>query len=163
MEKNVIRAILAHDKEWGIGKDGGLPWPKNSEDLKWFKESTSQSAVVMGRKTWDSLPFKLPDRVNVVISSDKTITGPDEIYSNQFKEQIVELSYDLPIWIIGGATIIEQCLDIIDELWLNEVEGSYDCDTFLDEERIKKMFLPEAKEVKSFGTITKWTLNEKLS
>ena len=65
----MIRGILAHDKECVIGKDGGLPWPKNSEDLKWFKECTEHSIVVMGRKTWESLPFKLPNRDTVVVTS----------------------------------------------------------------------------------------------
>jgi dihydrofolate reductase len=162
----MIRGILAHDKEWGIGKDGDLPWPKNAEDLKWFKDSTKHSAVIMGRKTWDSLPFKLPNRTNIVITSsfaEDMKRQPDQIFNVQFKQQIVNLNYEMPIWIIGGATIIEQCLDIIDELWLNEVEGSYDCDTFLDKEVITNQFYASATEHKSFGTITKWKLNEKLS
>ena len=59
----MIRAILAHDAYWGIGKDGDLPWPKNPDDLKWFKECTEGGVVVMGKTTWDSLPNKpLPKR-----------------------------------------------------------------------------------------------------
>ena len=49
----IVTAILACDDEWGIGKDGELPWPKNSADLKWFKSTTLNCAVVMGRGTWD--------------------------------------------------------------------------------------------------------------
>jgi len=162
----MIRAILAHDKDWGIGKDGDLPWEKNPEDLKWFKECTKHSAVIMGRKTWESLPFKLPQRTNIVITSQFNYEWPkvpDNVFSAQIKQQIVNLNYELPVWIIGGAELVHSCLDIIDELWLNEVEGSYDCDTFLDKELITEKYSAEAVEEKDFGTITKWTLNEKLS
>ena len=63
----MIKAILACDEDWGIGKDGELPWPHNSADLKWFKENTTGGVVVMGKSTWDSLPFKpLPKRENII-------------------------------------------------------------------------------------------------
>ncbi len=65
----MIRAILACDQDWGIGKDGDLPWPHNPADLKWFKESTLDSTVVMGKTTWDSLPVKpLPNRQHIVVA-----------------------------------------------------------------------------------------------
>ena len=66
----MIRAILACDENWGIGKSGALPWPHNPADLKWFKASTLNHTIVMGKATWDSLPVKpLSNRVNVVVSS----------------------------------------------------------------------------------------------
>ena len=66
----MIRAILACDEDWGIGKAGTLPWPHNPADLKWFKETTSGGVVAMGKATWDSLPNKpLPNRNNIVITS----------------------------------------------------------------------------------------------
>ena len=68
----MIRAILACDQDWGIGKDGDLPWPHNPDDLKWFKEQTTGSVVAMGKRTWDSLPTKpLPNRNNVVVTSSE--------------------------------------------------------------------------------------------
>lgn len=155
----MIRGILAHDQQWGIGKDGELPWPKNSEDLKWFKECTKNDVVVMGRKTWESLPFKLPKRTNIVVTTQFNYEWPkvpDNIFREDFKEQCVALNYEKPVWIIGGADLIRQSLDIMDEIWLNEVEGSYDCDTFLDKELITENFVDFSTEEKSFGTITKW-------
>jgi len=67
----VIRAILACDDNWGIGKNGTLPWPHNPADQKWFKECTINSTVVMGKTTWDDpdMPKPLPKRRNVVITS----------------------------------------------------------------------------------------------
>lgn len=155
MEKNMIRGILAHDQEWGIGKDGGLPWPKNSEDLKWFKECTEHSTVVMGRKTWESLPFKLPNRDNVVVTSGDGPIGADIVGDLKSILKILpQIKTD--IWIIGGAQLVESMLYYIDELWLNEVQGNYDCDTFLDKEKITEYYSEDSTEVKSFGTITRW-------
>ena len=152
----MIKGILAHDSYWGIGKDGDLPWPKNSDDLKWFKECTNGCAVVMGRNTWESLPFKpLPNRQNIVVSTTE-IEGATHTFGEGFKERIVDLNFEFPVWIIGGAQLIEGCLDIIDELWLNNVEGDYYCDTFLPAKKITKMFYPANTEVKSFGIVTKW-------
>jgi len=64
-----INAIVAVDEHWGIGKDGTMPWPHLSEDLKRFKKLTDGSMIVMGKNTWLSLPKRpLPGRENVVIS-----------------------------------------------------------------------------------------------
>ena len=166
MEKNLIRAILAHDSRWGIGKDGDLPWPKNSEDMKWFKECTNESVVVMGRNTWDSLPYSfcpLPNRYNVIVSN--TLGTLDHLMVEVVKPDIYKsrlniLSSTQDVWIIGGAQLINSSLDIIDELWLNNVQGDYDCDTFLPKEQIMKQFSATSWEVKSFGTITKWIKND---
>ena len=152
----MIKGILAHDSYWGIGKDGDLPWPKNSDDLKWFKECTNGCAVVMGRNTWESLPFKpLPNRQNIVVSTTE-IEGATHTLGEGFKERIVDLNFEYPVWIIGGAQLVEHCLDIIDELWLNNVEGNYDCDIFLPKKKITELFHPANTEVKSFGIVTKW-------
>jgi dihydrofolate reductase len=166
MEKSMknVNAILAHDAFWGIGKDGDLPWPKNSDDLKWFKEKTVGGVVVMGRKTWESLHVKpLPNRLNYVISSSNNISrgyhgtyGGDNIVE-VIKDKIVKRYSDQSkIWIIGGAQLVESCLEIIDELWLNDVGGVYDCDTFLPKQKITEQFHMGSVEVLSFGIITKW-------
>ena len=66
-----IHMIWAQDNNNAIGRDGTLPW-HFSEDLKNFKKLTTGSPIIMGRKTWDSLPIKpLPDRRNIVLSSTK--------------------------------------------------------------------------------------------
>ena len=155
----MIRAILAHDAYWGIGKDGDLPWPKNSEDLTWFKESTAGGVVVMGRKTWESLPRKpLPGRENIVIASGAvdgvgiSISG-DPISALDY---IKEMFDDADIWVIGGAQLLEGCLPVIEELWLNNVGGDYECDVFLPKQSITGLFEPLTTETKSFGVITKW-------
>lgn len=79
-----VNAILACDTEHGIGKNGGLPWPHNPADMKWFADNTRDGVVVMGRKTWDSLGnMRLKGRVNVVLSGDvASVKGnPDVAFS----------------------------------------------------------------------------------
>ena len=131
----MIKAILACDQDWGIGKDGDLPWPHNPEDLKWFKKSTTGSVVVMGKSTWDSLPVKpLPNRNNIIItSSEKDIdqAGYQFIKFDIAKEELVNMSKSQDVWIIGGAKLVKGLLDIIDEFHLSRIQGSFDCDTFL--------------------------------
>jgi dihydrofolate reductase len=161
-----IKAILAHDSRWGIGRHGDLPWPKNTEDLKWFRKMTDGQSVVMGRKTWESLKVKpLPNRLNFVITStsmENYNPAPHASYGGddvtKIIKDVIEARYGGidDIWIIGGAQLIESCLDIIDELWLNNVGGDYDCDIFLPKEKITEMFRADSVEVKIFGTVTKW-------
>ena len=136
----MIKAILACDQDWGIGKDGDLPWPHNTEDLKWFKESTIGGVVVMGKSTWNSLPRKpLPNRENIIITSseqDKEQDGCQFIKFKIAKKELVNMSKSRDVWIIGGAKLVKGLLDIIDEFHLSRIQGSYDCDTFLSKSLI---------------------------
>jgi dihydrofolate reductase len=154
----MIRAILAHDSQYGIGKDGDLPWPKISEDLKWFKESTSGSTVVMGRNTWNSLPFKpLPNRHNVVVSRNTNLKSDiiEVLRPDIYKSRMNVMSQHEDVWIIGGAQLLESSLDIIDELWLNNVGGEYDCDVFLPYRKIESIFKVDKMEIRTFGVVSK--------
>jgi len=138
----MIRAILACDDEWGIGKNGDLPWPHNPADLRWFKQCTDGDVVVMGRNTWDSLPVKpLPKRKNLVVSQTAQPQPNVEVVKPDiFKSRLHILAEEMPVWIIGGAHLIETSLDIIDEIWLSQIEGTYDCDTFLPRTAIELTF-----------------------
>ncbi len=139
-----MKAMLACDQDWGIGKDGDLPWPHNPEDLKWFKKSTTGSVVVMGKSTWDSLPRKpLPNRNNIVITSsaqDKDKGGYHYIKIDNAKTDLTNMNKLQDGWIIGGAKLVEGLLSIIDEIHLSQIRGSYDCDTFLPRTLIEEKF-----------------------
>jgi dihydrofolate reductase len=159
MEKNMIRAILAHDSEWGIGKDNSLPWPKNSEDLKWFKECTTGSTIMMGRNTWESLPFKpLPNRINAIVTSQRTKDTLGCIVADMkgMLKILPQMKAQKDIWVIGGAQLFDGMLPYIDEIWLNNVGGNYNCDTFLPKEKVIQMYYIGDVEEKSFGIVTKW-------
>lgn len=150
----MIYAIFACDDNWGIGKNDTLPWPHNSADLKWFKSSTEHSTIMMGRKTWNSLPVKpLPKRKNIVVSSSSVEGAHTSITIEQLKKiTIPMLEYADDIWIIGGAQLFESCIDEIDEVWLSRIKNNYDCDTFLPKSLIKEKF--EIYEHYFDGTLT---------
>lgn len=160
----MIRAILACDEDWGIGKDGDLPWPHNPADLKWFKQCTDGGVVVMGRKTWESLPRKpLPNRMNYVITSDPNI---EPGYYGRFSSKDIgrairsTIQYRMipepDIWIIGGAQLVESCLKIIDEIWLSRIQGTYDCDTFLPRNIIETTYELFSSEWEGDVYVDKW-------
>lgn len=154
----MIKAILACDQEWGIGKNGALPWPHNSADLKWFKQHTNNSTIVMGRKTWESLPVKpLPNRENIVVTSG-LVKGPDVVVDiRSFYKILPQIKFQKDVWIIGGAQLVEHCLDVIDEFYLSRIEGVYNCDTFLPADLIMDNFnLYDAEETDSDLYIEKW-------
>ncbi len=141
----MIKAILACDEEWGIGKDGDMPWPHNPADLKWFKENTTGGVVVMGKSTWTSLPFKpLPRRKNIIVTSSKQEFGTSDyefVTITNIKPKLLKIKETKDVWIIGGAKLIEGLLDIIAEFYLSQIKGVYNCDTFLPEKLIKENYL----------------------
>ena len=136
-----VKAILACDADWGIGKDGNLPWPHNPADLKWFKQSTLNHTVVMGKATWDSLPVKpLPNRVNVVVSSSDILAKVDVLSISDLRLRLSSMDTDQDVWIIGGARLIEGMMDYIDEFHLSQINGTYNCDTFLPSTVIQELY-----------------------
>jgi dihydrofolate reductase len=131
----MIKAILATDFKNGIGKNGTLPWIKNKEDLKHFKEKTIHNIVVMGSKTWEDpiFPRPLKDRENYVITSKNSGFSGATIISSNILETIIQLDKNSQkdVWIIGGTKIFELCKDIIEEWHITKFVGNFDCDVFL--------------------------------
>ena len=102
--------IYACDLNGAIGKDGDLPW-RQSSDLQHFKRITLGGTIVMGRKTWESLPGKLPGRRNIVMSRSKR--EDIEILSY---EEVISLSHEQDVFIIGGGEIYNLFIDDVREL-----------------------------------------------
>lgn len=115
-----MKAIVAIDKLWGIGNKGELLY-YNKEDMKFFKKMTTNKVVVMGRKTYESLPNKEPlkDRINLVITS-KGYTNHDNVVFGDFNEINEEIKkYDTnDIFIIGGQSIYEQFIHRCDTIYV---------------------------------------------
>ncbi len=136
-----VNAILACDIEHGIGKNGGLPWPHHSEDMKWFRENTEGGIVVMGRKTWESIGCRpLPRRKNIIVTNSKVYGDYDSVYHGDMQKLLQVIQSDNPgidVWVIGGGNIYEQALPYCDNLYLTLFHGKYDCDTFVDAELFK--------------------------
>ena len=157
MSKHPLYIIVAVDEANGIGYQGQIPWHLKG-DMQFFKKITTetsvpgkQNMVVMGRKTWESLPERfrpLPDRVNVVLSRnhDYKLMGA-ELFNSL--EQVVTVADDSveKIFVIGGATVYAQALrsGLIDGIYLTRIARKFNCDAAFPE-------VPtEFKQVKSFG------------
>lgn len=116
----MITLIAAHDRNRAIGKDGGIPW-HIPEDLALFKRETLGGAIIMGRKTWDSLPFKpLKDRLNIVVSRDKSLHD-HVVPSVQDAITLARAQAYFRIYGIGGQGIYEAMLPLADRLLITEV------------------------------------------
>lgn len=131
----MIRAIFACDRDNGIGKAGTLPWRHNSEDLKWFKESTDGDVVVMGRRTWNDpkMPKPLPNRYNIVLTSQDIPAGPNVVLRDIDSVIAHATSFEQDVWVIGGKHTFDQLMHICEEVWISRINGYYDCDTHLND------------------------------
>ena len=158
-----INLIWAQDANGGIGKNNSLPW-HISADLINFKKLTLHHTVIMGRKTWDSLPKKpLPNRRNIVLTSKKIsdVETYDSIDSclNSLKADNIK-----DIFIIGGHMIYDGFFKYANILHITFIEQSApDIDTFfpISIDEIKKTYQIDSKRKLSDGcTYTKWIKNK---
>ncbi len=121
--------IAAIGKNNELGKNNDLIW-HFKEDMKFFKETTMGSAVIMGRKTFESLPKALSGRRNIVITSDENYTtdGAETVHS---VEEALSLVGDGDAFVIGGGRVYEEMLPLCDALYLTEIDAECgDADTY---------------------------------
>ena len=141
--------IVAADSRQGIGKQGGLPWHLTG-DLKHFKQVTTETQsrdavnmVLMGRKTWDSLPEKfkpLPGRVNGVISRNPGLVLPEAVLKAASLEKALLLAGQPSgktiehVFVIGGAQIYQTALShpLCRKIYWTQIHHDFQCDTFID-------------------------------
>ena len=133
MSRPPITLVVARASNGVIGKDGGLPW-HISADLKRFKALTMGSVLVMGRKTFDSLPKVLPGRRHIVITRDRGWSAEGVEVAHSPREALT-LAGEAPVSIIGGADIFRLILPLADRIELTEVLADVDGDTFVDDPR----------------------------
>ncbi len=127
----MIIGIVAVAKNLAIGKDGKLPW-HYSADLKFFKETTTGNAIVMGSNTWRSLGKALPNRLNVVLS--RAVITSDGAVLLHTKDDVLALEKYLncDIFIIGGASVFELFNDVIEKWYVTEIPVEVpDADVFM--------------------------------
>lgn len=118
-----------------IGRDGTIPWHL-PEDVARFKALTTGHAVVMGRKTWESIPSRfrpLPDRRNVVVTRNPEWSADGAERAGSVEEALRLLAGDDRVFVIGGADIYAAALPHADELVLTEIDLDVDGDTFFPE------------------------------
>ena len=129
-----MNLIVAADKNWGIGRDGGLLASLPS-DMKYFKEHTAGRVVVMGRRTLESLPGRrgLPNRVNYVLTSDPeykaerciTVNSEDELW------EVIGQYDPNDVWLIGGAALYNRFYKYCDKLYVTKIDAELNADTFI--------------------------------
>lgn len=127
---------VARARNGVIGHEGGLPWRLKS-DLAIFKQVTMAKPVIMGRKTWDSLPFKpLPGRLNLVLSRDGSFTPTKAVVCERFSEA-VELAREQAeedgaeeVCVIGGVALFELAMLKARRMYLTEVDAEPQGDVF---------------------------------
>jgi dihydrofolate reductase len=131
--KAKISIIAAIGQNRELGKNNKLLW-HIPEDLKRFKQLTQGHAVIMGRKTYESIGRPLPNRTNIIITRDQSFRAPNCIIYHSFEDVIKDINSGKinggEVFIIGGGQIFELALPYADKLYLTIVEGTYDADTF---------------------------------
>ena len=125
-----IGLIWAQARNRVIGKNGVMPWHL-PEDLAHFKRVTLNHPVIMGRKTWDSIPPKfrpLPGRTNIVVTRQADWHEKGAQRSSSLREALQQCENSNQVWVIGGAQIYAQALPLADELVVTEIDAAFDGD-----------------------------------
>ena len=133
----IISLIAAVATNRVIGKDKDLVWHL-PDDMKFFMKTTINHFVIMGRKSYESIPNNyrpLPNRVNIIVTRQKDYNAPDSIISNTLEEA---LDYSIAhhqkeVFVIGGGQIFDQSMEIADKLYITEVKASFEGDSYFPE------------------------------
>ena len=126
---SIVTIVIARAENGVIGKDGKLPWHL-PEDLKRFKALTTGTSMVMGRKTFDSLPGLLPNRQHIVLTRDPAWSAPGANVAHDVP-QALALAREPRISVIGGADIVRLFHPVADRVELTEIHAAVEGDTIL--------------------------------
>ena len=128
--------VAAADADRGIGKDGDLPW-KLPSDMAYFRRLTqntslpnTQNAVIMGRKTYDSIGRPLPGRTSVVLSRNPEFAADSVIAVDSFSTALERTAGDSEVFVTGGESLYELALPRADRLYLTYVHAEVEGDTY---------------------------------
>ena len=155
----MYQLILAFDGNYGIGNKGTLPWPKNKKDMEFFRNKTTNNIVIMGRKTWDSIPEKfrpLPNRINMIVSKTEHENTDNVLWFTSILDVVRHIDSlkktdykEKEVFVIGGNEIYKQFLDyqIVSTIWLTWFDDVYECDTFFDKKNLEKFELEDESVV----------------
>ena len=158
-------AIVAHDINRVIGGNNKLLWHL-PEDLKRFRDITTNSAVVMGRKTFESIGKPLPNRRNVILTTDKDYKAEGCFVYNDMNEIISDYSDTGEVFIIGGGEIYKLFFPHIDRLYITLVEDEYEGDVIFPnytEDNWGKFFVNQFDGFRYESWVRKKKLNSEIS
>lgn len=153
----MISLIAAVDKNWAIGKDGGL-LVSIPEDLRFFRQTTRDKVVIMGRKTVESLPGGVPNPSwkTVIITKDENYRMSGAVIVHSVEEALEEAKKLGPeIYVAGGGTIYEQMLGYCDEALITYIDYSYQADTWFPnlDKRPEWVLTSESEEQTHFDIV----------
>ena len=162
----MIALIAAMSRDRVIAKNGKIPWHYSS-DLKFFRKTTMGSVVIMGRKTWESLPKKpLPGRINLVLSRDMAFLQSWADYgieTSSSLEEALRRHQDAKVFIIGGGEVYRQSLPHADKIYLTIVNknvidpdeaAEYILFPEIKENEWRRMFLKDTDDLSFFAFIS---------
>ncbi len=145
----MIIGIVAVDRNGAIGKGGKLPW-HYSADMKFFKETTTGNACVMGYKTWLTLKKPLPNRLNIVLSRQPEIVSQDGVVVVRDVESVLSLARDLKgdLFVIGGEQVYRSFLPYIEKWIVTEVPLTIEgADAFVPENYLAGFTKSDSKQI----------------
>lgn len=134
MTRPPITIVVARANNGVIGRDGALPW-HIPDDLKRFKRLTMGTAMIMGRRTFESLPGLLPGRRHIVLTRDTDWSRPGAAVARSIDEAL-SLAGEEPVSVIGGADIFALFLPLADRIELTEIQTDIEGDTVIADPRL---------------------------
>jgi dihydrofolate reductase len=144
--------IVAVSENDVIGVNNTLPWDI-PEDMKFFRDKTKGRAIIMGRKTYESVGHPLPNRLSVIITRQKDykVDAPNVIVVPDLKTAITEAEKQISKWgdeifIIGGGEIFKESIDMVDIIYLTRIHKSFDGDIKYPKVDLKKFQLIEQRD-----------------
>jgi dihydrofolate reductase len=150
----MISLISAMDLAHNIGLQGDMPWGRSmKKDLERFKELTDGKSIIMGRKTFKSLPGILPNRYHIVLAHKKMkIKSPAVVVANDF-DKLLEIMKETEeeVFVIGGAQIYEQFLPHADRIYLTKIHELFDGDTKFPELNAEDWDITEGPVIQQEG------------
>lgn len=150
INKPIVSIVVATDEQNAVGSNGSLLCYLPN-DLKHFKQLTAGHIIVMGRKTFDSLPKgALPNRTNIVLTKNKSAIFKDCIVFNSIDELWQNCNENEELFFIGGGQIYKEIIDITDNIYLTRIHHSFeDADTFFPQLQHNEWLLIEKEDYKA--------------
>uniref|UniRef100_UPI00093DED75 dihydrofolate reductase n=1 Tax=Parasporobacterium paucivorans TaxID=115544 RepID=UPI00093DED75 len=153
-----MEIIVAVDRNWGIGKKGDL-LVKIPDDIQYFKSVTTGNVVVMGRRTFESLPNRkpLPDRVNIIVTknTDYKVEGATVVHSVEEALEEVKKYPDKKIYNIGGGRLFNAMLEYCNVAYVTYIDYAYDADTYFPNlDKMPEWILEHQGEEKTYFDLT---------
>ena len=121
----MLAIIVAMDKNMLIGNSNALPWHLPA-DLQYFKKLTTGKTIIMGRKTFDSIGRPLPNRENIILTRDNNL----QIQGCKTINNLTEIANFDDAFVIGGSNIYQQTIDMIDKLYITQIDGEFKGDAY---------------------------------